>query len=190
MDNYEEIKNKIEGKNKKHYILNFFKLILSFFVLVLSFLIYAKNDEDASFLSKVFNVNVSFKAMNEKISYQISTLLSSLNIFKKDEEKTHLVSTPINYISLGNNYYSFESNEIPLLFKGKILNINTFNDTYNVNVYFENGINACYYDILNIYVNKGDIVNRNETIGNYETQFKVIFAKNNQIISYEEALLS
>lgn len=190
MNEYEEIKRKIEGKNKKSKLLSIFEMVFVICILILSFLIYAKNDESGSMLQKYFNVNVSFKDLNNKIGLSLSKIFSNLNIFDVEEKEDKKVSQTKYYQSIGDNYYTYETNEVVMLNYGKILNITTEDSFYAVNVYYSTGINACYYELSNISVKKGDLLNKSEIIGTYEEKFKVIFAKSSKIITYEEALLS
>ncbi len=190
MNEYEEIKRKIEGKNKKNIFLSFFEIIFVICILFLSFLIYAKNDENGLMLQKYFNLNVSFKEFNNKIGLTLSKMFSNLNIFDEEEKKDKMVSQSVYYQSVGDNYYTYETHEVVMLNYGKILNIKNENNFYVVNVYYSSGINACYYELNDVNVKKGDLLNKRESIGTYEEKFKVIFAKNNQIITYEEVLLS
>lgn len=188
MQTYKKIKNKIEGKNKGFF--NFFQIVFIIIALFLSFMIYAKNDENGSFLQKYFHLNVSFKDFNNKVGLNISRFLANLNIFTENDEDAKKVATNIYYLKDENNYYTYTSNEVPMLFYGKVLSINDAEKKYDINIYYSNGVNACYYGLESNYTNKGDILNKGDIIGTYEERFKVIFAKNNKIISYEEALLS
>ena len=188
MNDIERLRKKINGTKKRHKILTFLESILILFAITLSFLIYAKNDENGFFLQKYFNVNISFKSLNDKIGFAISKMLSNFNIFNKEEDSKK-VSTSIYYQKQDNNYYSYSSLEVPMLFDGKVLSILNVDNKYSVNVYYSNGVNACYYELTSNYTKKEDLLSKGDYIGTYEEKFKVIFAKNDQIITYEEALL-
>lgn len=187
MNEYERIKKSI-NKKKNHPLLKFFELICLLLVFLLSFMIYAKNDENGSFLNKYFSLNVSFKSFNDEVGYYLSKFLANFNIFTKDDESKK-VSGTIYYQVLGDDYYSYESNNIPLLYDGKIVNISQIDDAISISVYYQNGITANYYELTSSFVNKEDIVSLGENIGTYEERFKTIFQIDNQIISYEEVLL-
>ncbi len=190
MNTYEEIKNKIEGKKKTHKILRIIEVFFIILIFVLSFMIYADKDEDGKFFKKYFNIDISFKDFNDKVGLFMSNMLANFNIFIKDEPSIKEVDASIYYQKLGNNYFAYESQEIPMLFYGKILSVEESLNSYNVNVYYKNGINACYYEVINSHVKKGDLLNKGDSLGTYEEKFKAIFAKDNKIISYEEVLLA
>lgn len=187
MNEYQRIKKRIEKKKNP-----FLKISTIFFALIslaIGFLIYAKNDENGSFLKKHFSLNISFEKMNNEISLFLSSLLAKFNIFTNKDSNDIKVNNEINYQKIDDYYYKTSSNKIEMLDNGKILNVKQ-DDDYIINVYYQNGVCASYYNLIEINVSKDDYLNKGDIIGYYEDKFKVLFSKDHELISYEEFMLS
>ena len=65
----------------------------------------------------------------------------------------------------------------------------TKNQESFVMITYENGVVASYYELFDPIVKTLDQLKAGDVIASYETKFKVLFQKGNQLISYEEALL-
>ncbi len=193
MDNINEIRNRInynKKNNKSNPFLKLIKILMVLMCIAVSFLIYAKNDENAVFLQKTLNINLSFKDFNQKVGLFFSKLASSLNIFDSNDQMDDTpVSSNISYISLGNSNFMTEDNTVPMLFFGKIVNVQKKNDMNQVTVYYQNDVIACYYNLIDLYVKKNDLLNEKNIIGTYNESFKVLFQYENCLIDYEEAIL-
>ena len=131
----------------------------------------------------MFNVDVSFKTMNEKIENTLN------NVFSFNKEEDIKVSSLDLYHSLGNNNYSTDDKTIRMLSDGEIL-IASYQEGYSyfVVVKYDNGVNALYtlIDECNIEVGK---LNKNDVIGSYNNEyFNCIFKKNNETITYQQAI--
>lgn len=170
-------------------IYRYIKCFLLVLVLILGFLIYAKNDAEASFINSVFNTHFSFVKMNSYIDLYINSLLSNFNIFNMSNNEDKLVNGSVSYIKSNiNNYYYCESNYVYGLTGGIIYKVDKEDDLYDVTVFYENEVTACYYELKNVQVSYQDKIDCSSIIGEYDNHFKVLFEYNDSLISYEEAL--
>lgn len=186
MENVKDVQNRLKKDKtpiKEKKILKFFNFFMVLLVLLLGGLIYCKQDENGTLLKRMFNVDVSFKTMNEKIENTLN------NVFSFNKEEDIKVSSLDLYHSLGNNNYSTDDKTIRMLSDGEIL-IASYQDGYSyfVVVKYDNGVNALYtlIDECNIEVGK---LNKNDVIGSYNNEyFNCIFKKNNETITYQQAI--
>lgn len=186
MENVKDVQKRLKKEKtpiKEKRILKFFNFLMVLLVLLLGSLIYCKQDENGAILKKFFNVDISFKNMNEKIENTLDNIFS----FNKNEEIK--VSSLDLYHSLGNNNYSTDDKTIRMLMDGEVL-ISSYQEGYSyfVVVKYNNGVNALYtlIDECNVEIGK---LNKNDVIGTYNKEyFNCIFKKNNETISYNQAL--
>ena len=186
MENVKDVQNRLKKDKtpiKEKKILKFFNFFMVLLVLLLGGLIYCKQDENGTLLKRMFNVDVSFKTMNEKIENTLN------NVFSFNKEEDIKVSSLDLYHSLGNNNYSTDDKTIRMLSDGEIL-IASYQEGYSyfVVVKYDNGVNALYtlIDECNIEVGK---LNKNDVIGSYNNEyFNCIFKKNNETITYQQAI--
>ena len=190
MEKINDIRNRINNTKEKHTFWNFFKGIFLILTLILGFLIYARNDESATFVNQLFSTNISFTKMNSDIDLFISEMLAKLNIFSYEKDTDIKVNNNEIYISEGNNYYSTNSNIVYAIKKGKIVSINSYGEYYSVTIFYENEITACYYDLTSVLCKTNDLLYAYDNIGSYVGKFKVLFEKNDNILTYEEAIIS
>ena len=186
MENVKDVQKRLKKEKtpiKEKRILKFFNFFMVLLILLLGSLIYCKQDENGTILKKFFNVDISFKNMNEKIENTLDNIFS----FNKNEEIK--VSSLDLYHSLGNNNYSTDDKTIRMLMDGEVL-ISSYQEGYSyfVVVKYNNGVNALYtlIDECNVEIGK---LNKNDVIGTYNKEyFNCIFKKNNETISYNQAL--
>ena len=190
MENIDEIRDRINKKEQRSYFSNFVKTILLLFVLLLGFLIYARNDESAVLINKIFSTNISFVKMNDEIDLFLSKMLANFNIFTKNNEEDVKVNNSNLYIKDEDNYFKTNTNEVYSLFYGKVVAIQENNEKFNITVFYENEVTACYYGLTSSIVIINDLIEQGDIIGTYENNFKVLFKKNNTFITYEEALFA
>ncbi len=189
MENVEEIKRRMnkEKKVKEHRIMKFFNVIFILMIITLGGLIYCKSDEDGKLIKQIFNQDVSFKELNQTID----NYLNKIFFFKEDNHQSTMNVSGINlYQSLGNNMYITSDKTIPTINNGTIKACSYQDDyKYFVVVEYENNVTALYTLIDDIKVKTDDVLLANNVIGIYEgSYFQCIFKKNNEIISYNEAL--
>lgn len=189
MENLEKIKKKLEKKySSNNPVLYYLSIVLVLTALVLGFLIYAKKDENGKLLKEYFNVNVSFVEMNKNISSFFKSL-TNFNIFFNNDNETQLVNSTNYYTPIGDNYYISEDSQIRMLNHGTILYKTEEENGYAIIVNYNNGVIATYFEIKTPLVNRYDQLDKGDVFGSYANKFKVLFNKNNKLITYEEALL-
>ena len=177
-------KNATPVKEKK--IIKFFNCLLIVLLVGLGALIYCKQDENGTLLKKWFNVDVSFKEMNQTIE---NTLNNVFSFNKNQEDNVQSVTSLDLYHSLGSNNYSTDDKTIRMLTDGEVV-VSSYQDEYKyfVAIHYDNGVNALYTLIDEIKVENGKL-SKNDVIGTYQGEyFSCVFKKGEQIISYNEAI--
>lgn len=200
MNEIEKIKRRID--KRKHHIRiddevkvmdkanksNLFKIVMSImtlYVLFMSFAIYARKDESGTMINSIFNTNVNFTKFN-------NTLNKFLNFKVVETPNTPLldqaVSSDVNYINLGDDYYTSDGNMVVSMFDGIVSYVNGKDNNYTVIVEYNNGVRATYNNVneVNVYVN--DVVYQNDILGTFNEKVGIIFIKDNEKISYEEVI--
>ena len=79
MENVKDVQNRLKKDKtpiKEKKILKFFNFFMVLLVILLGGLIYCKQDENGTLLKRMFNVDVSFKTMNEKIENTLNNVFS------------------------------------------------------------------------------------------------------------------
>lgn len=190
MESIDKIKRRIEKQyNQKRISLwRTLSLLCMIFSMIMGFLIYAKKDENANFLKEHFNVEASFTNMNQNISSFLNSIFN-FDIFKSSTGGDQMVDATVSYINEGNNLYSSEGNQVSMLKNGTILFTSSDNDGKIIITSYDNGVVATYFMLSSLEVKVYDYLKQGDIIGTYEGQFKVLFSKDNKLISYEEALL-
>jgi len=190
MEELEEIQKRMEkGNEKKEKRSLAYKIMMSFllvFALSLGFLIYARIDENGSVLNQIFHTNVNFTSFNTKINRFLDNMFR-FNL--RNNQNDTPVSGTLSYEPLENNYYRSEDQSVKMLKRGVVSYVDTKNQESFVMITYENGVVASYYELIDPMVKTLDQLNAGDVIASYEEQFKVLFQKGNQLISYEEALL-
>ena len=190
MEELEEIQRRMENptENKKKRSLTY-KIMMSMMliiVLALGFLIYARVDENGSFLNRIFHTEFNFTQLNTKVNRFLDNMFR-FNL--KDDTDELPVSGSIQYEALENNYYRTEDQSVRMLKRGVVSYIETKDNQSFIMITYENGVVASYYELFDPIVKTLDQLKAGDVIASYETKFKVLFQKGNQLISYEEALL-
>lgn len=190
MNEIEKLRRSIASKSapKHSKVLQYLSYLMVIFSLALGFLIYAKKDYNSTFINNLFDTDFSFQSMNAEISKTLDNIFN-FNLFDDDSE-TKPVAGSVQYISLGNNLYQTEDQEIPLLNDGTIIYAKKQDQDqkYDIMVNYTNGAVAIYFDLDDCLVTNYDILSRGDIIAHYQTSFKVLFYRNDALISYEEAL--
>ena len=169
MESIEKIKRRIERQyqKKKTTIWRTLSLLMMIFTMAMGFLIYAKKDENGSFLKEHFNIFNNQNALGN--------------------EQT--VNGSVAYINEGENYFSYETNEVRMLKPGTILFTSSDSEGQIVIASLDNGVVATYFMLQTIEVKVYDQLKEGDTLGTYNGKFKVLFSKENHLIKYEEAVL-
>ncbi len=183
MDEIEEIQKRMEkGETKKAKRSTAYKIMMSFLIvlaLALGFLIYARVDENGSVLNNIFHSNISFTSFNAKINRFLDNMFR-FNL--KDNQDDLPVGGSVTY-------EASEDQSVRMLKRGVVSYMETKNQESFVMITYENGVVASYYELFDPIVKTLDQLKAGDVIASYETKFKVLFQKGNQLISYEEALL-
>ncbi|MCH5172056.1 MAG: hypothetical protein J1F31_04460 [Erysipelotrichales bacterium] len=177
MSEIKEIRKRINKppKHNRLYILAISALLL--ISVVMGTLIYAKSNADA----KLFGIPLA------DISNRFDNFFGGLfksKVNGSSDDKT--VSASPKYTYLGNNYYKSEDQSVPAIVDGTINNISEDQNGYYVLISYTNGITAQYFELTDVIVKVNDNIRTNDSIGVYDTKFKALFMKNNEVIRYEE----
>lgn len=189
MDDIKRIQKRLKQENtpiKEKKIIKFFNGTLVLLLVALAGLIYCKQDEDGTLLKRLFNIDVSFKEMNQTIE---NTLNNVFSIDKEDKNDDLTVSAIDIYHSLGSNNYSSDDKTIRMLTDGEII-VSSFQNEYKyfVAVKYSNGVSALYTLIDEITFTNTKL-EKNDVIGSYTGDyFSCIFKKGDVTISYNEAI--
>ncbi len=193
MDEVEKIRGKLmkKEKKKKNKILSLLEFLLIIAALFLGFLIYAREDENGSFLNQYFHVNVSFKSFNDDLEMAIGRMLSDFNIFSlKEDTSVETVDKIYSYQQEEGNYFITDDHQIQMLKDGQILKLTKNQNYFDITLRYQGSILACYYEVFSPLVKEGDFLSAGDIFGSYENHFKALFTKDGEQLSYEEVLLS
>lgn len=172
-------------KLKKNIILSTFSWFFAILSIILGMMIYAKKDVNAVFLKNNFGIEADFTSFNSKINDALNSVFKFGIFEKKDDER--LVDNKINYISLGDNYYKTDDQQIYMLDDGIILGAyKEKDDTYSLVVSYSNGVIASYSNLDSIKVKNYDELKKNDPIGGYMDSFKVLLKKDGKLILIDE----
>lgn len=163
-------------QSNKKGVLTFFMTILGLTSIVLGFLIYAKGNPNGT----VFGVKMA--SINAKTDDLFSNIFT-LNIFGKKEDEA--VDASNMYTYLGNGKYKSEDSSIRCLNKGTV---NHVEEDFMIVISYDNGVVASYYGIDETLVKVNDRMKPNDILASYSESFYAVFLKDNNTITYEEAL--
>lgn len=200
MEKIEKIKRRINGRknlidiNKELKVLdknktsNSFKILMSFMSLLaifLSFAIYAKKDESAIAINSIFNSNINFSSFNRTLNKLINFRIVDNNLASGGSE---LVGGEVNYVSVGEDYYTSEGNLVIAQDDGVITYVNGKDDNYTIIVEYDCGVRATYNGVyeVNVYVN--DRIYKEDILGSFIEKVEIIYIKNSEKLTYEEVL--
>lgn len=139
MSNIDEIKNEIrvrrvkstcindvkEPSSRKHKII--YNLLMCFMLLLSMFFdlaIYAKKDEEASFLNEKLGLSINFSAFNHVISKNMNKVIDFRIFSNLFNYGTNPVSGVSDYLFLGDDLYSNSSNAVKNIADGVVSYIN------------------------------------------------------------------
>lgn len=187
MNEVNKIRNRIkkhENPRKVNILLRVFNCFLVLLVLGVMSLIYCKQDENGTMLKNLFNIDVSFVEMNEKIESVIN------NIFKIESSNDKPVSQTNYYNSLGNNKYCTDDGTVKMLANGEVFALSYQEEYKNiVGINYKNGVKALYTFIDEVTLSVGDILLKEEIIGCYRGEsFTCVFKYNDSLIDYNEVI--
>lgn len=180
------MENPTENKKKRSLAYKIMMSMMLIIVLALGFLIYARVDENGSILNRIFHTEFNFTQLNTKVNRFLDNMFR-FNL--KDDTDDLPVSGGIQYEALENNYYRTEDQSVRMLKRGVVSYIETKDNQSFIMITYENGVVASYFDLYDPLIKTLDQLKAGDIIASYETQFKVLFQKGKQLISYEEALL-
>lgn len=184
MEQVNKIRKHINKKESKNKFLSFLSVIMAFLSIILGVMIYMKKDENGEFLSKNFGISVNFENFNSKTNDLIN------NLFKfefENKNNEQLVSNEVKYIEIGNDLFSSEDNAVRMVDDGVIIGVYDNNESSTILVSYLNGVLASYSLVENVLVKQYDELKKGDVISSYSDSFKVLFKKNNQLVSYGEA---
>lgn len=172
------IMKKEKRRDRLYDILSIFLGLAS---LILGFLIYANNDANGVYISKVLHTDISFVEMNKKINSFFDSFLK----FNNDKE-TKPVLGEITYFELENNKFSSSEQYVQALDDCTIVYITQESDkTFSLVVCYDS-FEAIYSNLENIEVKSGDRIKGGESFGGYQEYFKAIFKKGDQFVEYKD----
>lgn len=194
MANIDEIVDRIKNRNslisneeeknikkEHHYGMNCSLILLSLFSLILGILIYAKKDENGSFLKEKFDIDVNFSEINDSIEVFINKFfVFEYNLNKKNNDQ--YVGLSDSYIGLGNNKYTNSSYKVYAIDDGIVTCVK---DT-SIKVEHDNGVIVMYSNIIEPLVYKYDRVKEYQIIANMNENIEMLFYQNGTLINYEE----
>ncbi len=177
MEKEEEIVSAKKPRKKHHALYVFSISALLLIAAILATLIYGRNNPEG----QIFGV--PFAQINAKFD-------SFLGIFSPDitSDKDKPVQGETKYQHIKDNYYVTDDQSVRALTNGVINNVSKEGESYFVLLSYNNGVTAYYYELIDLVIKNNDVLSASDIIGGYEEQFKVIFKKNGQVISYEEAI--
>lgn len=181
----DELNNECLFENKRNKALSFLSSLCVLLSITLSFLIYAKNDENGSWLKKNFGIELSFSKVNSIMSKYTDYLLD-FNIFKKDNDLA--VAYVPSYYSLGDNLYESNSNEITSIGDGTVIFVGEYENEKVVIIQHDLGYSATYSGLEDVLVKKYDRVDDKDSIGVSFKSIKIEFEKGFGTLTYEEVV--
>ena len=185
MEQVNQIKKRLNKEEKKSKIISFFTVFLAFLSIALGCMIYMKKDQNGTFLKENFNIDVSFEPFNSKVNGIIDSLFK-LELNKDKNEAP--VSNNVYYIEKGNNLFETSDNGVNMLDGGVILGVYEDKELYTVLVSYNNGVLASYSNLEEVIVKQYDTLDKGDNFAFYNQEFKAVFKKNNNLITYNEAI--
>ena len=190
--NKRKMKSSIQGEifeleqNKKgQRIYKWFMFLLGVYAIFVSFAIYVKKDESATTLNSLFKTDMNFSSFNKAMGKVINFRIVEQSVSSSNEQT---VSSTINYINMGNDYYTSDDHLLVALDDGVVTYVNGKDENYTVIVEFDKGYRATFTDIseVNVYVN--DRVYKDDILGSFNDEIKILFIRDKNKLTYEEVL--
>lgn len=186
------MKEEIDGgllqirERRRDRIYDALAIFLGLFSLCIGFLIYAHNDEDGVYISKIFHQDVSFAKFNAKINSFFDSFLSFTN---REEAKEKPVLGEVNYVQLGDDWYQSDSTAVSALTSGTVLYITEEADSTYSAVLSYGSFEALYMNLTDVEVKAADRLKGGDSIGGYEGKFKCYFRQGERYLSYDQIFL-
>lgn len=169
-------------ERRRDRIYDILAIFLGLFSLFLGFLIYAHNDSEGVFISKVIHKNVSFADFNAKINSFFDSFLS----FDKKSGEDRPVLGEINYVSLGDDRFMSTEQFVPTLTDGTVTYVTSESDgSFSVVVSYAT-FDAIYHNLTNVEVKAADRLKGGDSLGGYENYFKAFFRQGDKFVTYDE----
>ena len=198
MTNIEKIKRRIKKRKKVIDIENEARVInkkvnplykilmftMSIYALFLSFAIYARKDENAALINKVFSTDINFTSFNKTMA----NILNLRIIENSNNGDDLVVSSSVSYIHLEGDYYQSDGNIVNALDDGVIIYSNEKDGSISIIVQYDFGVRVTYNNLKEVNVLVNDRVYKNDILGSYEDKVEIIFIKDKTKITYEEAI--
>lgn len=201
MNELDEIKNRIHNRKGKSRDVNvelvevekkyskpskFYKISMCCLVIMAMFLsvaIYARKDENGKFLKDKLGININFASFNKTLNKLLN--FRAVNTVSNGDK---LVANVPSYIHTGNDMYISNSNEVKSIDDGIVTYIYEDETGYLVIVENDSGFRSVYSNLLDVSVKVNDRIYFDSIIGNVEESVKIIFSKNNQVLTYEQVV--
>lgn len=172
------IMKKEKRRDRLYDVLSIFLGLAS---LIFGFLIYANNDVNGVYISKVLHTDVSFVEMNKKINSFFDSFLKF-----NDDKETKTVLGEITYFELENNKFSSSEQFVQALDDCTISYVTQESDmTFSIVVCYDS-FDAIYSNLENVEVKPGDRIKGGDSLGGYQEYFKALFKKGDQIVQYKD----
>ena len=176
----EQIERKYSKPSK---IYKFSMCFLVIAALFLSIAIYARKDEEGKFLKDNLGINVNFASFNKILNNLLNFRVVN-NISGGDQ----IVSNTPSYIHTGNDLYISGGSEVKSVDDGIVTYVHKDETGYLVIVENDSGFRSIYSNILDVSVKVNDRVYFDSVIGIVEESVKIVFSKDNQILTYEQII--
>ncbi len=173
------------GEHKSNGLYKVLMGIMTVYALFMSFAIYARKDENAVLVNNIFNTDINFTSFNRTLNKLLNVrVIDNVN----EDIESSVVSSDVEYLSLGDDYYMSEGNLVVAMDDGVITYVNGKDNIYTVIVEYDSGIRATYNGIIeaNVFVN--DRIYKEDILGSFNEKVHIIFIKDNAKITYEEVV--
>ena len=201
MSELDEIKNRIHNRKGRSKEVNvdvvevdkkyskpskLYKISMCCLILMAMFLsvaIYARKDEEGIILKDKFGININFSTFNKTLNKLLN--FRAVNTINSGDQ---LVANVPSYIHTGDDLYISGSSEVKSIDDGIVTYIYQDETGYLVIIENDSGFRSVYSNILDISVKVNDRVYFDSVIGTVEESVKIVFSKDNQILTYEQVI--
>lgn len=186
MDDLDDIRKRMQKRRGINKPLNddnfkrFYNFMVKFMVVILVVLVsmsYVKINSNVQIRKMILN-DENYKAISKWVSNNLFTFLPREDL---------LVSSPVEYQHVNDNYYKNNSNQVLNMAKGRVIDLgNDENLSGYVVVLGVNGVEITYSKIDNIMVTLYDEVDQGMILGSYQGKMELEFEYLGKEISYEK----